>query len=435
VTTDLASRVRSFVDGGVEPITIDEITHRHARRGSPRRRHALVAAALVLAIVSAVALAIGVDRGSEPAATSPASSTMPFSQVPGGVSVQQFGKHLAFVVRDDDDVTVFDTNVHHLPGERALWWCPDEKLFVAPTHAETFSETGRAVGGPAARGLDRLHAAVRHGRLVVDPTAVVPGAEGNRHTADQTGRTGPGAWDSGPGSFCAGALKADNGVPTAVVPVEALATARYDKDVYDVSAGLIEMHFDGAAGITLTFDDPRYQYCLLSADRRGRHSCRVSLTPGDYLVYDSVPGHRQAGYEATIRVGESGAIPDTTQPLCASSTALAPNGSDGVRVPTAHGSIWALPFVVKPLEAGDSLKVVWRVTGSGPLEVTLRDPGGRTVPLEAGPTRHLSSTFGKPGAEWGTVFKFDRSGCHLIHLARGTTDATVHVTVAPAGQS
>jgi hypothetical protein len=111
-------------------------------------------------------------------------------------------------------------------------------------------------------------------------------------------------WDSGPGSFCAGAYKANNAASPTVLDVEASATVTYDKPVYEVPAGLVEIRFTGATGILFTFDDPRYRYCLLANDRGAPHSCRVSLSPGDYLVYDSVPGHRHAGYEATIHVEE-----------------------------------------------------------------------------------------------------------------------------------
>jgi hypothetical protein len=89
---------------------------------------------------------------------------------------------------------------------------------------------------------------------------------------------------------------------TTVLHVEALASAHYDKTVYEVPAGPVEIRFKGAAGILFTFDDSRFRHCLLATDGDGPHACRVNLTAGDYLVYDSVPGHQQAGYEATIRV-------------------------------------------------------------------------------------------------------------------------------------
>jgi hypothetical protein len=150
--------------------------------------------------------------------------------------------------------------------------------------------------------LDRLEAKARHGNLSVALSTVIPGTKGNAQTA---AAPPGGPWDNGPDSFCAGAIKANNALPREVLDVEALANIEYDKQVYEVPAGLIEIRFTGASGSLFTFDDPRYRYCLLSTDRGGDHTCRVYLTPGDYLVYDSVPGHRQAGYEATIHASDS----------------------------------------------------------------------------------------------------------------------------------
>lgn len=286
---------------GPSLVEVHELTEPRARqRPSPRGR-ALVAAVLVVAAVVAVGLLVTTGGKQQPRISGPTASTQ-LSAIPNGVSVQQFGQHLAFVVRNGEHVTVFDTNVHHLAGEQALWWCPREQQFVSPTHAETFSPSGRAIGGPATAGLDRMQAVVRRGKLVVAPTKVTPGQKGNTHTADGTGAAGTGSWDSGPGTFCSGALKAANGRPSSVLDVEALASIRYDKPVYEVPAGLTEIRFSGATGILLTFDDPRYRYCLIATDRGAPRSCRVYLTPGDYLVYDSVPGHREQGYEATIHV-------------------------------------------------------------------------------------------------------------------------------------
>jgi hypothetical protein len=276
------------------------------------RRYALLAAALVLAIVGSVGIILASSDSSD---RSPqvASFAVSLSQVPDGVSVQQFGKRLVFVVRNGDEVRVFDTKVHHLAGENVLWWCPNERFFVAPTHGETFSRSGRAIGGPARSGLDQLKASVRRGELIVDLNNRTPGITGNSHKADGTG-TSISPWDSGPSSFCAGALKASNGAPTAVLDVEALATVQYDKKVYDVPAGLIEVRFRGATGILFTFDDSRYRYCLLATDRGARRTCRVYLSPGDYRVYDSVPGHQQAGYDATIHVTGGPTLPADTAP-------------------------------------------------------------------------------------------------------------------------
>src|SRR5829696_6565220 len=236
MTTDLAARVRQLVEGGVGPITLDEVALRAPEKSTSARRTAVVAATLVLVVVLSVAVVAALDRdASRNAPAKMLSSALPLSEIPEGVSVQQFGYRLAFVVRDGSEYTVFDTNVHHLPGEKALWWCPKEQLFIAPTHAETFSKSGKAIGGPATAALDRYQAAVRRNQLRVDLSQVVPGAKGNAQTpTGQKGGTGVGAWDSGPDSFCEGALKVNNALPTSVLRVEALASGTYREKVYTV---------------------------------------------------------------------------------------------------------------------------------------------------------------------------------------------------------
>jgi hypothetical protein len=107
-----------------------------------------------------------------------------------------------------------------------------------------------------------------------------------------------------------------------------------------------------------------------------------------------------------------------------------PDARAGTRVPSAGGTVWGLPIGRVPPSVGDDLKVVWRVTGRGPLRVSFTDPAGRRRPLSFGPERHVVSTFVHPGAEWGTGFRFDRPGCWTIRLARTGTRATVRLGVA-----
>jgi len=113
---------------------------------------------------------------------------------------------------------------------------------------------------------------------------------------------------------------------------------------------------------------------------------------------------------------------------CKNSTNLV--GGQGVQIPTRHGTVWALPLGVMPVSVRNPLKVVWRVTGAGRLMVRNESPNGKRVPLAAGPTLHASSNFTHPGAEYGTIFEFDRPGCWTIRLVRAKTRATVKLLVA-----
>jgi hypothetical protein len=89
-----------------------------------------------------------------------------------------------------------------------------------------------------------------------------------------------------------------------------------------------------------------------------------------------------------------------------------------VGVDSARGSLWALFFTPVPPPTGTDVKVVWRMTGSGPFTFTVSDAGGKTVALAWGPTAHGSSNWDHPGDEVGTGFNFTHAGCWHIHVAR-----------------
>lgn len=79
---------------------------------------------------------------------------------------------------------------------------------------------------------------------------------------------------------------------------------------------------------------------------------------------------------------------------------------------------------------GDELKIVWRMTGTGPLHVRFTAPDGRTQPLVFGPEAHgAGSTYRRPGDEWGTGFRFNVTGCWHIHLTRDDTSGDVWLNV------
>lgn len=107
-----------------------------------------------------------------------------------------------------------------------------------------------------------------------------------------------------------------------------------------------------------------------------------------------------------------------------------PNEVHGTSV---HGQLWGLalgPGHVPP-RSGDDLKIVWRMTGTGPLRVTLIAPDGRRRPLVFGPEAHTVSNYHRPGDEWGTGFRFSSPGCWHIKLTRTTTSGDVWLTVRP----
>jgi hypothetical protein len=98
---------------------------------------------------------------------------------------------------------------------------------------------------------------------------------------------------------------------------------------------------------------------------------------------------------------------------------------------SSTAQLWGLalgPGEVPP-RAGDELKIVWRMTGSGPLRIVFTAPDGRQRPLVFGPEAHSASSYHRPGDEWGTGFRFATHGCWHIHLARDDTSGDVWLNV------
>lgn len=79
--------------------------------------------------------------------------------------------------------------------------------------------------------------------------------------------------------------------------------------------------------------------------------------------------------------------------------------------------------------AGDSVKIVWRITGSGPLGISVVGPSGMQAeelfPLEP----HGGSSFDVPGDEWGSGYAFGSPGCWRMTLARGGASTSVTIGV------
>jgi hypothetical protein len=87
-------------------------------------------------------------------------------------------------------------------------------------------------------------------------------------------------------------------------------------------------------------------------------------------------------------------------------------------------SLWALVFDRVPVPVGQQVKIAWRMTGSGAFTVAGRDARG-PARLPDGPGQHGSSTWDRPGQEWGTVWVFPRSGCWHLRAIRGTASGDV----------
>lgn len=77
----------------------------------------------------------------------------------------------------------------------------------------------------------------------------------------------------------------------------------FDRDRYEATAGAVEIGYrnDGSIVHTLVIED--VGDLDLEVESRGDvDSGRVTLDPGEYVLFCDVPGHRQSGMEATLTV-------------------------------------------------------------------------------------------------------------------------------------
>jgi hypothetical protein len=118
---------------------------------------------------------------------------------------------------------------------------------------------------------------------------------------------------------------------------------------------------------------------------------------------------------------------------CRTPSTFTANHENEVRGSTRRGSLFGLMFGERvPPRAGDEVKIVWRMTGHGSLKVRLTAPDGKRNPLTFGPVAHSSSSYQRPGDEWGTGFRFAKAGCWHIRLARSNNVGDVWLDVQPA---
>src|SRR6266536_1936767 len=85
--------------------------------------------------------------------------------------------------------------------------------------------------------------------------------------------------------------------------------------------------------------------------------------------------------------------------------------------------------VAAPTATTTAVPIAWRMTGVGAFTVAARDGRG-PARLADGPGRHGSSTWDRPGEEWGTVWVFPRSGCWHLRASRGTAGGDVWLRVS-----
>jgi hypothetical protein len=118
-------------------------------------------------------------------------------------------------------------------------------------------------------------------------------------------------------------------------------------------------------------------------------------------------------------------------PSCPASADIA---AGGLGIPERQGvgtgvTFWALFFGGK-LTVGKEIKVAWRMTGTGPLDITATSATGKIVKPVWGPEAHSGSSFRRPGDEWGTGWVFPAAGCWTVNATRTIGTATLAIRVA-----
>ena len=99
---------------------------------------------------------------------------------------------------------------------------------------------------------------------------------------------------------------APTGPAVASFEVDALPSLKFQADTFDTVAGINEIEYVDKGGThTLVFSDPSLSYFLLAVPE-GPFKGKVELGAGkEYDIYCTIPGHREAGMEAVVRVGDA----------------------------------------------------------------------------------------------------------------------------------
>jgi hypothetical protein len=137
----------------------------------------------------------------------------------------------------------------------------------------------------------------------------------------------------------------------------------------------------------------------------------------------------------TPTINRVGPSPTATQPACQPSKILKSSNSFPEIQGTmkSAGELWALLFF-DTAHANEELKFVWRITFTGigqGFHAEARNEKGMTILPVWGPDFHESSTWKRPGEEWGTGFNFPTSGCWTITVTSGVTKGEIYLDVLP----
>lgn len=110
----------------------------------------------------------------------------------------------------------------------------------------------------------------------------------------------------GEGGEAAGGYTPPEGPVAATFEVDALPTLKFQLTDFPTTAGINEIVYVGKGGLhTLLFDETEFRGFKLQVNGSEVDRGKVELEPGTYTIYCDVPGHRAAGMEATVTVGDA----------------------------------------------------------------------------------------------------------------------------------
>ena len=101
----------------------------------------------------------------------------------------------------------------------------------------------------------------------------------------------------------------------------------------------------------------------------------------------------------------------------------------GVAGEAVNGEFWVLAPGEEMLTVGRDIKVVFRLTGSGPAAAFIVSPDGERVELTGRLQPHTGSNFDRPGEEWGAFFEPDEPGCWELIVERGDTTGVLPLPI------
>jgi hypothetical protein len=123
-------------------------------------------------------------------------------------------------------------------------------------------------------------------------------------------------------------------------------------------------------------------------------------------------------------------LPTATQYICKPSPVLRDSGPYPEIQGTmkTDGELWALPFFANAI-VDEEMKIVWRITGEGGEFAAQAQSEDGTIIQPVWEEYHESSTWERPGEEWGTGFNFPAPGCWTITVTYGETVGTIALEI------